>query len=69
MNEALNKMCTENKEFSRIVTFAIGKFAAMNLFQKYGRAKTLSFFNECIETAEICNDILNQLDEDNNKIS
>ena len=46
-------MCNKNEEFSKIISFAIGKFAATNLFDKYGRSKTMSFFNECIDTQEI----------------
>ena len=68
VNDTLNDMCNKNEEFSKIISFAIGKFAATNLFDKYGRSKTMSFFNECIDTQEICNDILNQI-EDHNKLS
>jgi hypothetical protein len=46
------------------VAMAAGRYAAMQLFQKHGRAHTLAFFKDCIQTAEICDDILAQLEDD-----
>ena len=46
------------------VAMAAGHYAAMRLFQNYGRAKTLAFFEDCIQTAEICDEILSQLDDE-----
>ena len=46
------------------VAMAAGHFAAMRLFQNYGRAQTLAFFEDCIQTAEICDEILAQLDDE-----
>ena len=46
------------------VAMAAGHYAAMRLFQNYGRAKTLAFFEDCIQTAEICDEILAQLDDE-----
>jgi hypothetical protein len=36
----------------------------MQLFQLHGRAQTLSFFEDCIQTVELCDDLLKQIDED-----
>ena len=46
------------------VAMAAGRYAAMRLFQNYGRAQTLAFFEDCIQTAEICDEILAQLDDE-----
>ncbi len=43
---------------------AAGRFAAMQLFRKHGRTQTLAFFDDCIQTAEICDDILAQLEDE-----
>ena len=43
---------------------AAGHYAAMRLFKQYGRAQTLAFFEDCIQTAEICDEILAQLDDE-----
>jgi len=46
------------------VAMAAGRYAAMQLFRNHGRAQTLAFFEDCLQTAEICDDILSQLDDD-----
>lgn len=46
------------------VAMAAGRYAAMQLFRKHGRAQTLTFFEDCIQTAEICDDILAQLEDE-----
>ena len=46
------------------VAMAAGHYAAMRLFKQYGRAQTLAFFEDCIQTAEICDEILAQLDDE-----
>ena len=46
------------------VAMAAGHYAAMRLFQNYGRAQTLAFFEDCIQTAEICDEIITQLDDE-----
>lgn len=46
------------------VAMAAGRYAAMQLFSTHGRAQTQAFFEDCIQTAEICDDILAQLDDD-----
>jgi hypothetical protein len=39
------------------VSLAAGRYAAMKLYQMHGRAETMAFFNSCIETVEIAEDI------------
>jgi hypothetical protein len=34
------------------------------MFQLQGRAETLAFIDQCITTAELCEDLVRQLDED-----
>ena len=46
------------------VAMAAGRYAAMQLYRKHGRAPTVGFFEDCIQTAEICDDILAQLDDE-----
>lgn len=46
------------------VAMAAGRYAAMQLFHKHGRAQTVAFFEDCIQTAEICDDIIAQLDDE-----
>lgn len=46
------------------VAMSAGRFAAMRMFQLQGRAETLAFMDQCITTAELCDDIVRHLDED-----
>jgi hypothetical protein len=46
------------------VALGAGRYAAMKLFQLHGRAYAMSFFDDCIATAEICEDIMNEMDEE-----
>ena len=46
------------------VAMAAGRYAAMRLFQLQGRAETMAFMDQCIITAELCDDLTHQLDED-----
>ena len=46
------------------VAMSAGRFAAMRMFQLQGRAETLAFIDQCITTAELCDDIARHLDED-----
>ena len=46
------------------VAMSAGRFAAMRMFQIQGRAETLAFIDQCITTAELCDDIARHLDED-----
>jgi hypothetical protein len=53
---------TENMPLT--VAMAAGRYAAMRLFQLQGRAETMAFMDQCIITAELCDDLSRQLDED-----
>ena len=53
-----------NRAMPDAVAMAAGHYAAMQLFQNHGRAQTLAFFEDCIQTAEICDEILAQLDDE-----
>jgi len=46
------------------VALAAGRYAAMQLFELHGRAHAMSFFDDCITTAEICQDIMNEMGEE-----
>ena len=39
------------------VGLAAGRYAAMKLYQLHGRAETMAFFDSCIQTVEISEDI------------
>ena len=39
------------------VGLAAGRYAAMKLYQMHGRADTMAFFDSCIQTVEISEDI------------
>lgn len=53
---------TENMPLT--VAMAAGRYAAMRLFQLQGREETMAFLDQCIVTAELCDDLSCQLDED-----
>ena len=53
---------TENMPLT--VAMAAGRYAAMRMFQLQGRAETMAFMDQCIVTAELCDDLSRQLDED-----
>ena len=53
---------TENMPLT--VAMAAGRYAAMRLFQLQGRVETMAFLDQCIITAELCDDLSCQLDED-----
>ena len=60
---ALEKVATiENMPLT--VAMAAGRYAAMRMFQFQGRAETMAFMDQCIVTAELCNDLMQHLDED-----
>ena len=46
------------------VAMAAGRYAAMRMFQLQGRAETMAFMDQCITTAELCDDLSRHLDED-----
>ena len=39
------------------VGLAAGRYAAMKLYQMHGRAEAMAFFDSCIQTVEIAEDI------------
>lgn len=53
---------TENMPLT--VAMAAGRYAAMRMFQLQGRAETMAFMDQCIITAELCDDLSRHLDED-----
>ena len=55
---------TREEDLPLTVAMSAGRFAAMRMFQLQGRAETLAFIEQCITTAELCEDIARQLDED-----
>ena len=55
---------TRTEDLPLTVAMSAGRFAAMRMFQLQGRAETLAFFDQCITTAELCDDIVRHLDED-----
>ena len=60
---ALEKMAiSENMPLT--VAMAAGRYAAMRMFQIQGRAETMDFMNQCVITAELCDDLMQQFDED-----
>ena len=60
---ALEKVATaENMPLT--VAMAAGRYAAMRMFQLQGRAETMDFMNQCVVTAELCDDLMQHLDED-----
>ena len=55
---------TRKEDLPLTVAMSAGRFAAMRMFQLQGRAETLAFIDQCITTAELCEDIVHHLDED-----
>ena len=55
---------THREDLPLTVAMSAGRFAAMRMFQLQGRAETLAFIDQCITTAELCEDIASHLDED-----
>ena len=55
---------TQKEDLPLTVAMSAGRFAAMRMFQLQGRAETLAFIDQCITTAELCDDLAHQLDED-----
>ena len=39
------------------VAFAAGRYAAMRIYRLHGRAEAMDFFNRCIATVEIADDL------------
>ena len=60
---ALEKVATtENMPLT--VAMAAGRYAAMRMFQLQGRAETMAFMDQCVVTAELCDDFMRHFDED-----
>ena len=60
---ALEKVATtENMPLT--VAMAAGRYAAMRMFQLQGRAETMAFIDQCVVTAELCDDFMQHFDED-----
>jgi len=60
---ALEKVAT-SENMPLTVAMAAGRYAAMRMFQLQGRAETMAFMDQCIVTAELCEDLMQHLDED-----
>ena len=60
---ALEKIAT-SENMPLTVAMAAGRYAAMRMFQLQGRAETMAFMDQCVVTAELCDDLMQQLDED-----
>ena len=58
------EVITRKEDLPLTVAMSAGRFAAMRMFQLQGRAETLAFIDQCITTAELCDDLARQLDED-----
>ena len=54
----------QNDRFAHTVSLTAGRYAAMQLFQLHGRAQTMSFFEDCIQTVELCDDLLHLMDDE-----
>lgn len=62
--ENLLEGITHKEDLPLTVAMSAGRFAAMRMFQLQGRAETMAFIDQCITTAELCEDIARHLDED-----
>ena len=60
---ALEKVANSEK-MPLTVAMAAGRYAAMRMFQLQGRAETMAFMDQCVVTAELCDDLMQHLDED-----
>jgi hypothetical protein len=60
---ALEKVAT-SENMPLTVAMAAGRYAAMRMFQLQGRAETMAFMDQCVVTAELCDDLMQQLDDD-----
>ena len=62
--ETMLDNASQNDRFAHTVALTAGRYAAMQLFQLHGRAQTLSFFEDCIQTVKLCDDLLKQMHDD-----
>ena len=63
IEKALEELA-EAENMPLTVAMAAGRYAAMRMFQLQGRAETMAFMDQCIVTAELCDDLMRHLDED-----
>lgn len=56
VEEILDSMTAQYRD-PMAVAYAAGRFAAMRLYQMQGRAETMAFIDQCIETLEIADDM------------
>ena len=62
--EHMLETMTREEDLPLTIAMSAGRFAAMRMFQLQGRAETLAFVDQCITTAEMCDDIARHLDDD-----
>ena len=62
--ENMLETITRDEDLPLAIAMSAGRFAAMRMFQLQGRAATLAFVDQCITTAELCDDVARHLDED-----
>ena len=55
---------TQKENLPLTIAMSAGRFAAMRMFQLQGRAETIAFIDQCITTAELCDDLARHLDDD-----
>ena len=55
---------TQKEDLPLTVAMSAGRFAAMRMFQLQGRAETLAFIDQCINTDELCDDLVRMLDDE-----
>jgi len=63
IEKALEELA-EAENMPLTVAMAAGRYAAMRMFQLQGRAETMACMDQCIVTAELCDDLMKHLDED-----
>ena len=63
IEKALEELA-EAENMPLTVAMAAGRYAAMRMFQLQGRAETMAFMDQCVVTAELCDDLMQHLDED-----
>ena len=62
--EHMLETMTRKEDLPLTIAMSAGRFAAMRMFQLQGRAETLAFVDQCITTAELCDDIARHLKDD-----
>ena len=63
IEKALEELA-EAENMPLTVAMAAGRYAAMRMFQLQGRAETMAFMDQCIVTAQLCDDLMKHPDED-----